>query len=115
VKILIVEDDPTTSAALADALRAHHYTVNLAEDGQMGLDLVARFEYDLVLLDVIIPKLDGISLCKQLRTQGYQSPILLLTAKDSATSRVIGLDAGADDYVVNRLIQRSYWLGFVPC
>lgn len=100
MKILIVEDDPTTSAALADVLTAHHYTVNLAEDGQMGLDLVARFEYDLVLLDVIIPKLDGISLCKQLRTQGYQSPILLLTAKDSATSRVIGLDAGADDYVV---------------
>jgi DNA-binding response OmpR family regulator len=100
VKILIVEDDPATSAALADALTAHHYTVNLAEDGQMGLDLAARFEYDLVLLDVIIPHLDGISLCKQLRAQGYQSPILLLTAKDSATARVIGLDAGADDYVV---------------
>ncbi|HEY9834360.1 MAG TPA: response regulator [Stenomitos sp.] len=100
MKILIVEDDSTTSAALAEALTTHHYTVNLAEDGQMGLELAARFEYDLVLLDVMIPKLDGISLCKQLRTQGYQSPILLLTAKDSATARVIGLDAGADDYVV---------------
>ncbi|HEY9299239.1 MAG TPA: response regulator, partial [Phormidium sp.] len=58
------------------------------------------FEYDLILLDIVIPKLDGISVCKQLRASGYQSPILLLTAKDSSTDRVMGLDAGADDYVV---------------
>lgn len=100
MKILLVEDDLPTREVLADALNDHHYTVKLAADGAMGLDLARQLEYDLVLLDIVLPKLDGISLCKQLRTQGYQSPILLLTAKDSATDRVMGLDAGADDYVI---------------
>ena len=97
MKILLVEDDPATSDALMNTLCAHHYQVSLAADGQTGLELAERFEYDLLLLDSIIPKLDGISLCKRLRGQGYQSPILLLTAKDRATDRVVGLDAGADD------------------
>lgn len=100
MKILLIEDDPVISSTLADTLTAHHYTVNQAVDGQTGLELAEAFEYDLILLDVVIPKLDGINVCKQLRSQGYQGPILLLTGKDSATDRVIGLDAGADDYVV---------------
>lgn len=100
VKILLVEDDQPTSLLLANALTAHHYTVNLAGDGQTGLDLADRFEYDLIVLDIGLPRLDGISLCKQLRARGWQGPILLLTAKDRATDRVMGLDAGADDYMV---------------
>jgi DNA-binding response OmpR family regulator len=100
VKILLVEDDQPTSSVLTDTLIAHHHIVNLAIDGQIGLELATAFEYDLVLLDVMLPKLDGISLCRHLRSLGYHSPILLLTAKDSATDRVMGLDAGADDYVV---------------
>jgi DNA-binding response OmpR family regulator len=100
MKILLVEDDSLTSSALAETLTTHHYTVNLAADGLVAQELALEYEYDLILLDIVIPKLDGISVCKQLRAQGYQNPILLLTAKDSSTDRVIGLDAGADDYVV---------------
>ncbi|HHP7243829.1 MAG TPA: response regulator transcription factor, partial [Elainellaceae cyanobacterium] len=100
MKILIVEDDRATGTMLTTALSEHHYIVNLATDGEMGRKLAEAYEYDLILLDVIIPKLDGISLCQELRAQGFQNPILLLTAQDSSTDQVMGLDAGADDYVV---------------
>jgi DNA-binding response OmpR family regulator len=99
VKLLLVEDDQPTRAALINALATQQYTVDSAADGQTGLALAKEFEYDLVLLDVGLPNLDGISLCQRLRTEGYLSPILLLTAKDSSNDRVLGLDAGADDYV----------------
>lgn len=100
MKILLVEDDSLTSSALAETLTTHHYTVNVAADGLVAQQLALEYEYDLILLDIVIPKLDGISVCKQLRAKGYHNPILLLTAKDSSNDRVIGLDAGADDYVV---------------
>ena len=100
MKILLVEDDSLTSSALAETLTTHHYTVNLATDGVVAQKLALEYEYDLILLDIVIPKLDGISVCKQLRSKGYHNPILLLTAKDSSNDRVMGLDAGADDYVV---------------
>ncbi|MEC4816379.1 MAG: response regulator [Scytonema sp. PMC 1069.18] len=100
MKILLVEDDHLTSAVVSDSLNAHHYTVNQAMDGRTGLELAKAFEYDLVLLDIILPDMNGINLCKRLRSQGCQSPILLLTAKDSTNDLVMGLDAGADDYVV---------------
>jgi DNA-binding response OmpR family regulator len=100
VKILLVEDDELIGSALFEALVAHHYTVDVAADGQAGLELATTFEYDLILLDWLIPKLDGISLCRQLRSKGYQKAILLLTAKDSNSDIVQGLDAGADDYIV---------------
>jgi DNA-binding response OmpR family regulator len=100
VKILLIEDDQLTSSVITSYLIAHHHTVKLAMDGEAGLELATLYEYDLILLDVMLPHLDGISVCKQLRTQGYHNPILLLTAKDSTTDRVMGLDAGADDYVV---------------
>lgn len=100
MKILLVEDDELIGSALFEALVAYHYTVEVAADGQAGLELATTFEYDLILLDWLIPKLDGISLCRQLRSKGYQKPILLLTAKDSNSDIVQGLDAGADDYLV---------------
>jgi DNA-binding response OmpR family regulator len=100
VKILLVEDDEATTALLASALVDDRHTVNIATDGQMGLMLAETYDYDLILLDVLVPKLDGISLCRQLRSNGQQMPILLLTARDSQTDKVMGLDAGADDYVV---------------
>lgn len=86
--------------ALEKALSDHNYTVNIATDGQIGLELARSFDYDLILLDLLIPKLDGMTLCRQLRSQGFQKPILLLTAKDSNIDIVKGLDAGADDYVI---------------
>jgi DNA-binding response OmpR family regulator len=99
MKILLVEDDEPTAGVLSEVLTAQYYTVELATDGQLGLDFATTEEFDLILLDLLIPKLDGINLCRQLRAQGYQKPILLLTAKDSSADVVKGLDAGADDYV----------------
>ena len=99
IKILLVEDDGGLSATLAKVLEANHYGFDLANDGQAGLDLAAAIEYDLILLDVQVAKLDGISLCRQLRSQGYCKPILLMTAKDSDAEVVAFFDAGADDYI----------------
>jgi DNA-binding response OmpR family regulator/HPt (histidine-containing phosphotransfer) domain-containing protein len=100
MKILLVEDDQTTGSVLAEILKDHRYNVNMATDGLQGLELAKAFEYDLILIDIIISELDGIALCKNLRKHGYKNPILLLTAKDSSSDRVMALDAGADDYVV---------------
>ncbi|PZV16334.1 MAG: multi-component transcriptional regulator [Leptolyngbya sp.] len=99
MKILLVEDDQATRAMLESSLSVYH-VVETAADGQSTIDLVEQFDYDLVLLDVDIPEVDGISVCKRLRARGCQVPILLLTAKDRATDRVMGLDAGADDYMI---------------
>lgn len=100
MKILLVEDDNRIADALAEALTDQYYTVDIALNGQAGWEFVELFPYDLIVLDVMLPKLDGISLCQQLRKKGYSMPILMLTAKDSSTDKVTGLDAGADDYVV---------------
>jgi DNA-binding response OmpR family regulator len=100
VKVLLIEDDATTELILTKALKSDRYAVDVAVDGQMGLDMADACAYDLLLMDVGIPKIDGLELCKRLRERGDQTPILLLTAKDASTDRVIGLDAGADDYVV---------------
>lgn len=100
MKILLVEDDTLTSAALAQMLAHHDYETDIASNGQTGLDLAMVIDYDLILLDLLIPKLDGISLCRQLRAQGYQKSILLLTAKDTQADIIAGLDSGADDYVI---------------
>jgi len=100
MKILIVEDDERIAEALAEALADQHYTVDTAADGEAGWDLVEAFPYDLVLLDVMLPKLDGIQFCQQLRDYSYRMPVLMLTARDTSIDKVMGLDAGADDYVV---------------
>lgn len=100
MKILLVEDDEGTAEVLQNTLTGQHYVVDLAMDGQAGLSLVEAFPYDLVLLDVMLPKLDGLKFCRQLRDRGDRTPVMLLTALDSSTSKVIGLDAGANDYVV---------------
>lgn len=99
MKILLVEDDEPIAEMLRTALTAQHYIVECASDGQTGWELAEAFEYDLILLDLMLPKLDGISFCKRRRQKGDRTPILLLTAQDSGTNKVKGLDAGADDYV----------------
>jgi DNA-binding response OmpR family regulator/HPt (histidine-containing phosphotransfer) domain-containing protein len=100
MKILLVEDDEGLAEVLCKDLASRHYLVEVAADGQAGLELAEAFKYDLILLDFMLPKLDGISLCRRLRERGDRTPILLLTAYDSSTERVAGLDAGADDYIV---------------
>ncbi|XWK91291.1 MAG: response regulator [Phormidium sp.] len=99
MKLLLIEDDRATAEFLAEALTTHHWIVEPAADGEIGLQLAQAQEYDLILLDIGLPKIDGISLCQKLRNQGYKNPILLLTAKDSTETQIMALDAGADDYV----------------
>jgi diguanylate cyclase (GGDEF)-like protein len=100
MKILLVEDDDGAATVLKNTLTEHHYLVDLATDGQAGLSLAEAFAYDLILLDIMLPKVDGLEFCRQLRNGKNDTPILLLTALDSSTSKVIGLDAGANDYLV---------------
>lgn len=100
MRILLVEDDNRIANALAEALSDQHYAVDVALDGQLGWDYATSYPYDLVLLDVMLPQLDGITLCRRLRETGYLTPILMLTARDTSTDKVMGLDAGADDYVI---------------
>ena len=107
MKILIVEDDQFITEALSVVLLEQHYAVEVATDGQAGWELVEAFTYDLILLDIMLPKLDGISLCRKLRSQGYQTPVLLLTGRDSSHEKAVGLDAGADDYLVKPFDQEE--------
>ncbi len=99
MRILVVEDDPIISQLIETILEQQKYAVDFATDGQMGLDLSEAYEYDAILLDVSLPKKDGIAVCHQIRSQGNTVPILLLTALDSPADRARGLDAGADDYL----------------
>ncbi|WP_315788733.1 response regulator [Fischerella sp. JS2] len=100
MKILIVEDDELVAHVLAAVLTNYNYAVEEAFSGQAAWDLIQTFDYDLILLDVILPEIDGITLCRQIRAHGLQMPILLLTGCDSSHEKAIGLDAGADDYLV---------------
>jgi DNA-binding response OmpR family regulator len=100
MKILLIEDDDALIALLTRSLSSQHYIVDVVKDGEMGWTYASTFDYDSIVLDIMLPKLDGISLCKRLRGAGYTTPILLLTAQDNITAKVQGLDAGADDYMV---------------
>ena len=100
MKILLVEDDQALASAIEQLLSAHHYLMDLATDGVMGRDMAEAFPYDFILLDWMLPKLNGIALCKYLRNEGNYTPIILMTARDTSSDKVAGLDAGADDYLV---------------
>lgn len=100
MRLLLVEDDELLAQTLSTALSEQNYVIDVAIDGEEGWNFAQAFTYDLIMLDVTLPKLDGISLCRRLRNQDYNNPILLLTAKDSSEDKIAGLDAGADDYVV---------------
>jgi len=99
MRILLVEDDELVAKALAKALAGQHHAIDIATDGQAGWELSVACKYDLILLDVMLPKLDGMTFCRRLRSQGDRTPTILVTAKDNSTSKVHGLDAGADDYI----------------
>lgn len=100
MRILLIEDDEAFAQVLEKTLTDRHYLVDIANDGKAGWELADAFNYDLILLDLMLPKLDGISFCKQRRASGDRTPILLVTAIDSSTKTVAGLDAGADDYLI---------------
>jgi DNA-binding response OmpR family regulator len=99
VRILVVEDERRLAAVLKQGLEEHGYAVDAVFDGEAGLHLATVEPYDLVLLDVMLPLLDGYAVCRRLRTHRRNVPVLLLTARDAVDDRVAGLDSGADDYL----------------
>ncbi|WP_421656499.1 response regulator [Leptothermofonsia sp. ETS-13] len=103
MRILLIEDDEILIDALRQTLTSQHYVVDTVEDGRSGWEYAQSTEYDLILMDVGLPGLDGISLCQRLRSEGCSTPILLITARDATTDRIRGLDAGADDYLIKPL------------
>lgn len=100
MRILIIEDDDRIAKPLAEDLKHQHHVVEVASDGIEGWQYAQADNYDLILLDLMLPKLDGITLCQRLRASLCQTPILMLTARDTTNDKIIGLDAGADDYLV---------------
>jgi two-component system, OmpR family, response regulator ArlR len=99
MRILIVEDEIHLAEALAQILRKNNYTVDTANDGDSGLDNALTDIYDLIILDIMLPKVDGITILRNIRQEGLSTPIILLTAKGEISDKVAGLDSGADDYL----------------
>lgn len=99
MRILIVEDELHLAEALAQILKKNNYAVDSVNDGESGLDNALSNIYDLIILDIMLPKMDGISVLKNIRKEGISTPVILLTAKGEISDKVIGLDSGADDYL----------------
>src|ERR687883_849723 len=100
MRLLIAEDDTKLAATLARGLRGEGYAVDTAETGEDALHHARAYEYDAVILDVMLPPPDGVAVCRTLREEGRWSAVLMLTARDGVSDRILGLDAGADDYLV---------------
>jgi len=99
MRILVIEDEKKIASFIKRGLKEEGHMVDVAYDGEEGYQLSGENDYDLILLDIMLPKRDGISLCRQLRDDGVTTPVLMLTAKDSVQDKVTGLDSGADDYL----------------
>jgi two-component system response regulator MprA len=100
MRILVVDDEPAVRDSLDRALRLEGYDVSLAADGAEGLTAVEERPPDAIVLDLMMPRIDGLEVCRRLRAGGDRTPVLILTARDAVSDRVAGLDAGADDYIV---------------
>jgi DNA-binding response OmpR family regulator len=99
MRILLVEDEKNVAAFIRKGLEEEYYAVDVAEDGNEGLLIGSSNEYDIMVLDIMLPGINGIELCRRLREKGIKAPILMLTAIDSVSSKVEGLESGADDYL----------------
>ena len=106
-RLLIIEDELAMRTALTDVLEAHGHQVETASNGRDGLHRARDHQHDLILLDVMMPKMDGLTLCQTLRKEGFQMPVLMVTARSHVDDRVDGLDAGADDYLVKPFSTRE--------
>ena len=100
MRILVVEDEKLLAESLKIGLVDEHFAVDLFNDGKQAYEQASTEEYDVILLDIMLPGMDGVSICKKLREEKNYTPIIMLTAKDTVDDKVIGLDAGADDYLV---------------
>jgi two-component system, OmpR family, response regulator len=107
VRVLLVEDDPEIAGAIRTMLGRQKYAVDVAVDGEAGLDYLLRGTYDLAIVDVMLPKRDGFSLCRSARAEGVATPLLILTARDAVEDRIRGLDAGADDYLIKPFVDEE--------
>jgi two-component system response regulator MprA len=107
VRILVVDDEPAVRVALERALKLERYDVEMAADGKEALDLLATRHVDALVLDIGMPEVDGLEVCRRLRSAGDHTPVLMLTARDAVDDRVEGLDAGADDYLVKPFALRE--------
>lgn len=99
IRILIVDDEPAMRMGLKDNLEFEGYEVDYAEDGQEGLEKITVNKYNLILLDVMMPKMSGLDVCRNIRKKGINTPVILLTAKGEEIDKILGLELGADDYV----------------
>lgn len=99
MKVLLIEDEKKVASFVKSGLRSEGLTVETANDGEEGLFKAQQEQYEIIILDIILPKVDGLTICKKLRAGGKTMPIIMLTARDSVEDRVKGLDAGADDYL----------------
>jgi DNA-binding response OmpR family regulator len=99
MRILVVEDDKDLARFIRKGLQEERHAVDVAEDGEVGLELATSGDYDLMIVDVMLPKVDGLTFCRRVRGWGNGTPILLLTARDTVDDKVAGLDTGADDYL----------------
>jgi DNA-binding response OmpR family regulator len=104
MRVLLVEDDPEISHFIVRGLTEEHHLVDLVADGSSAIELAAAEEYDVVILDVMLPGADGFEVCRQIRRQGLDVPVIMVTARDAVTDRVAGLDEGADDYLVKPFV-----------
>jgi two-component system copper resistance phosphate regulon response regulator CusR len=100
MRVLLVEDEPSAARVLAKGLREHAYAVDIAGDGDAALFQVSTADYDAIILDIMLPVKDGLTVCRTIRQSGNTVPILMLTARDAVEARIEGLDCGADDYLV---------------
>ena len=100
MKILIIEDDERIAEPIKEVLEHQQFLVSVAADGETGLNLALGEHYDLILLDIMLPKMDGVKVCQSLRMNGCKSAVIMLTALDQKKNKISGLDAGADDYLV---------------
>jgi DNA-binding response OmpR family regulator len=111
-RVLLIEDEPALARGLCDTLRARGFAVDVAADGERGLEAALKGQADLILLDVMLPKVNGYEVCRAIREQGIETPILMLTAKGQEQDVILGLNLGADDYItkpfrVGELIARA--------
>jgi len=100
MRLLVVEDDPPLRDVVVRGLREEGYAVDAVEDGESALEQLSINPYDAVVLDLMIPRIDGFEVCRRMRAEGSTVPVLMLTARDAVDDRIIGLDAGADDYLI---------------
>jgi DNA-binding response OmpR family regulator len=100
MRILVVEDDPEISRFIVRGLTEERHVVDLVTDGEEAVDVLSAEEYDVVVLDVMLPGLDGFEVCRRLRARGIDTPVIVVTARDTVADRITGLDGGADDYLV---------------